>query len=53
MLIEENRHYMSTLCEILLIITQQKIRIRESRLFHTSDVEIGNIIDYGPHSRNF
>lgn len=51
-LIKENRH-MSTLCEILLTIAEEKMGIRESRLFHTSDVEIGNIIDYGPHSGKF
>lgn len=52
-LIKENRHYMSTLCEILLTLAQQKMGIRESRLFHTSDVDIGSIIDYGPHSGKF
>ncbi|GBN56214.1 hypothetical protein AVEN_47730-1 [Araneus ventricosus] len=54
-LIKENRHYLVTLCEILLTITQQKIGVRESvSLFRASAIDIeSESIDYGPHSGNF
>ncbi|GBN10722.1 hypothetical protein AVEN_54209-1, partial [Araneus ventricosus] len=53
-IIKENRHYIRTLCEILLLTAQQKIGMRESREFRQSDVAITtDIIDYGPHSGNF
>lgn len=55
MLIKENRHYLVTLCEILLTIAQQKIGVRESgSLFRASAIDIeSESIDYGPHSGNF
>ncbi|GBL87917.1 Zinc finger MYM-type protein 1 [Araneus ventricosus] len=55
MLIKENRHYLVTLCEILLTISQQKIGVRESgSLFRASAIDIeSESIDYGPHSGNF
>ncbi len=44
------RHYMATLCEILLTIAQKKMGIRESILFRTSyvDKDNENVIDYSP-----
>ncbi|GBN70321.1 Zinc finger MYM-type protein 1, partial [Araneus ventricosus] len=55
MLIKENRHYLVTLCEILLTIAQQKIGVRESgSLFRASAIDIeSESIDYGSHSGNF
>ncbi|GBM99085.1 hypothetical protein AVEN_243891-1 [Araneus ventricosus] len=55
MLIKENRHYLVTLCEILLTISQQKIGVRESgSLFRASAIDIeSESIDYRPHSGNF
>ncbi|KAF8769794.1 hypothetical protein HNY73_017403 [Argiope bruennichi] len=53
-IVNENRHYMRTLCEILLLIAHQKIGIRESNEFRQSDVTIKkDVIDYGPHGGNF
>lgn len=50
---EENRHYLKTVCEVLLLTATQKTEQRESgSIFRNGDINIENL-SYGSNCGNF
>lgn len=50
--VEENRHYLKVICEVLLLTAQLKIAQRESKLHRSEDTDISSL-SFGAKAGNF